>query len=93
MSKPTSEIYVPTSAFFCSLQGQTCLWGGFLIVFFGGMARGNFPFVIGGLSISLSSTLFFAIAEHLKQQAVSNYLLKIIASKDYPQVDASQLPP
>jgi hypothetical protein len=71
----------PKSAGFCYFFANLGLWGGMFVLLISLITQSS-PAAVTALSGMASSLPFFAIAAHLRQQAVTNQLLGKIANKD-----------
>lgn len=76
MSESTPD--TPASSEFCFIFGHVGLWGGGFVALLS-LVGGKPEAVIFGISAMSSSLPLFAIAAHLRQQAITNYYLGKIA--------------
>lgn len=77
---PASGPDTPTSSVFCAVFAHLGLWGGMFVILMSLITQSP-QAAVTALSAMLSSLPLFAIAAHLRQQAVTNHLLKKIANK------------
>lgn len=80
---PASGPDTPISSVFCAVFAHLGLWGGMLVILMLLAEGAKSPqAAVTALSAMLSSLPLFAIAAHLRQQAVTNHLLEKIANKN-----------
>jgi hypothetical protein len=79
-TEATSQPATPTSSSFCYFFAHIGLWVG-LFVALGSIIDKSSGALAIAVSAMSSSLLLFAIAAHLRQQALTNHLLEKIANK------------
>lgn len=79
-TEATSHPATPTSSSFCYVFAHIGLWAGLFVAFVSLVDKSSGALALAVSAMS-SSLPLFAIAAHLRQQAITNHLLEKIANK------------